>query len=39
VPSAIADGDPRTFDARDLIDIAELRRSLGPADDPGTGDS
>jgi glycosyltransferase involved in cell wall biosynthesis len=39
VPSAIADGDPRTFDARDLVDIAELRRGLGPADDPGTGDS
>jgi hypothetical protein len=39
VPSAIADGDPRTFDACDLVDIAELRHSLGPADDPGTSDS
>jgi hypothetical protein len=39
VPSAIADGDPRTFDAGDLVDIDELRRGLGPAGDRGTGDS
>jgi hypothetical protein len=39
VPSAIADGAPRTFGARDLVDIEQLRRSLGPANGPGTGDS
>jgi hypothetical protein len=39
VPSAIADGDPWTFDACDFVDIEELRRSLGPAGDPRTGDS
>jgi hypothetical protein len=36
---AIADGDPQTFDACDLVDIEDLRRSLVPACDPGAGDS
>lgn len=39
VSSAIADGDPRTFDALDFVDIEELRRGLGLAGDPVTGDS
>jgi len=39
VPSAIADGDPQTFDASDLVDIEELRRSLDPAGDLGVVDS
>jgi glycosyltransferase involved in cell wall biosynthesis len=37
VPSAIADGDPQTFDACDLVEIEELRRSLGLARAPGLG--
>jgi hypothetical protein len=39
VLDAVADGDPRTFDACDLVDIEELRRGLGLAGDPVTGDS
>ena len=39
VPSAIADGDPRTFDACELVDIEDLRRGLGQVGDRETGDS